>query len=64
MNKKFLNLILNYKKVCGDDPKYKKDPANFFQKTDKYFIDYLPESFKDPNETPEPEEPSIEELTS
>jgi len=40
--------INNYKTVCGDDPEYKKDPANFFEKKEKYFIDYLPENFEPP----------------
>lgn len=41
--------IKNYKKVSKDDePKYKKDPANFFGKNDRYFIDYLPKNFESP----------------
>ena len=42
--------ISNYKTICGDDPEYKKDPANFFGKQDKCFIDYLPENFEAPKE--------------
>jgi len=38
--------IKNYKTVCGDDPEYRKDPANFFGKKDRYFIDYIPENFE------------------
>lgn len=46
--------IKNYKTVCKDDePKYKKDPANFFGKNDRYFIDYLPENFEPPKKEAE-----------
>jgi len=38
--------IKNYKTICGDDPVYKKDPANFFGKRERYFIDYIPENFE------------------
>ena len=58
--------VINYKKVCGDNPEYKKDPANFFGKNDQYFLDYLPENFKLPKdtETPDPPQESLEELCS
>jgi hypothetical protein len=49
--------IDNYKTTLnGTDPQYRKDPANFFGKTDKYFIDYLPENFK-PTKSSEVEDP-------
>lgn len=41
-----LETIKNYKLICGDDPEFKKDPANFFGKKDKYFIDCLSENFE------------------
>ena len=39
--------ILNYKTTIdfSGDPKFRKDPANFFGANDPYFIDYLPENF-------------------
>ena len=43
-----LETIKNYKLICGDDPEFKKDPANFFGKKDKYFIDCLSENFELP----------------
>ncbi len=40
------SVILNYKSICKDrEPKYRKDPANFFGKREKSFIDFLPENF-------------------
>jgi hypothetical protein len=48
--------ILNYKMTIYDrvdgtwlyDSKHRKDPANFFGKNDRYFIDYLPDNFEPP----------------
>jgi len=38
--------ISNYKSVCRNrEPQYKKDPANFFGKREKPFVDFLPENF-------------------
>jgi len=39
--------ILNYKPVAlKREPEYRKNPANFFGKREKYFIDYLPGNFE------------------
>ena len=39
--------ILNYSNTALErDRVYRKDPANFFGKNEKYFQDYLPENFK------------------
>jgi len=39
--------ILNYKSTLnGTEPRYRKDPANFFGRNDQYFLDYLPGSFE------------------
>ena len=39
--------ILNYKTTIEKTgPEFRKDPANFFGKNDRYFIDYLPDNFK------------------
>lgn len=44
--------IENYKStINGTEPRYRKDPANFFGKNDRYFIDYLPENFESPKST-------------
>lgn len=41
--------ILNYQStINGTEPQYRKDPANFFGKNDRYFVDYLPENFEEP----------------
>lgn len=60
--------IKNYKTVCGKDPEYRKDPANFFGKNDRCFIDYLPENFESPkkDEVSDPIrcQPPIEEVLS
>lgn len=32
----------------GNDPQYRKDPANFFGITEKYFTDFLPGDFEPP----------------
>ncbi|MCF8082887.1 MAG: helix-turn-helix domain-containing protein [Deltaproteobacteria bacterium] len=43
--------IRNYAKTVQDrDPVYRKNPANFFGKQDRYFVDFLPE-----NQLPEEE---------
>ncbi len=38
--------ILNYKSVCGDDPGFKKDPANFFGINEPFYVDFLPGKFE------------------
>ena len=39
--------VLNYStKALKNDPKYRKDPANFFGKSEPYFKDFLPSLFK------------------
>jgi phage replication O-like protein O len=44
--------IENYKiTIDGTDPQFRKDPANFFGKLDKYFLDYLPENFESPKDS-------------
>lgn len=41
--------ILNYKTITFErDPNYRKDPANFFSKREKFFVDYLPDNFQLP----------------
>lgn len=37
--------IRNYRTVCGDNPQYRKDPANFFGLNEVFHVDYLPENF-------------------
>jgi len=44
-----IECVKNYKTICIDnDPKYRKDPANFFGVNEVYHIDYLPENFNIP----------------
>lgn len=46
-----IKAIENYKIICVEyDPEYRKDPANFFGKKDKFFIDYLKENFETPKD--------------
>jgi len=48
--------LLNYASTLnGTEPKYRKDPANFFGVQEKYFMDYLPDNFESTTEEP-PEE--------
>ena len=50
--------VKNYSSILnGNDPQYRKDPANFFgwNKKDQYFIDFLPENFEPPETEPENE---------
>lgn len=42
--------IENYNSTLnGTEPKFRKDPANFFGKNERPFIDYLPENFESIN---------------
>ena len=44
-----IECIKNYKTTCSSsEPKYKKDPANFFGMNEVYHFDYLPENFDKP----------------
>ena len=39
--------VLNYKTVSSSrEPQYRKNPANFFGKNEKPFLDYLPENYE------------------
>lgn len=48
--------ISNYASTLnGSAPQFRKDPANFFGKNDRYFIDFLPDNFEpSKEETGEP----------
>lgn len=40
--------IENYKSTLnGNDPTYRKDPANFFGRNEQYFLDFLPGTFEE-----------------
>jgi len=42
--------INNYQTICGDNPTYKKDPANFFGIKEPFHIDYIKGNFEPPRE--------------
>lgn len=48
----------------GCDPKYRKDPANFFGKVDRYFVDFLPENFEPIITDDFPDQPPLEDVVS
>lgn len=48
-----IQTIKNYRPIAMDrDPKYRKDPANFFGRNEPTFKDYLPENFNPSGTTP------------
>ncbi|MDY6905582.1 MAG: hypothetical protein SWH61_12960 [Thermodesulfobacteriota bacterium] len=55
--------ISNYATIAGDrEPRFRKDPANFFGKREPAFVDYLPENFQ--ASEPKQQQESIGELLS
>lgn len=52
--------IVNYSGTAmGYAPEYRKDPANFFGKRERYYEDYLPEHFEKATDAPKPTSPKL-----